>query len=91
MLGCTHYPFLAGVIADVLGSGVAVIDTGLAVARQTARVLEQRGLQAPPGEPVGSLRLLTTGDVAVVRPVAARLRALEPGAVGADDVAHVDV
>ena len=43
VLGCTHYPFLRPLIEEVAGVGVAVIDPAPAVARQTGRVLAQRG------------------------------------------------
>lgn len=33
ILGCTHYPFLAPVIRDVVGADITLIDTGAAVAR----------------------------------------------------------
>jgi glutamate racemase len=39
VLGCTHYPFLRDAIQRLVGPGVALIDTGAAVARQTARLL----------------------------------------------------
>ncbi|TXH03447.1 MAG: glutamate racemase [Nevskiaceae bacterium] len=44
VLGCTHYPFLRPLIAEVVGDGVALLDTGAAVARQTQRVLEREAL-----------------------------------------------
>jgi glutamate racemase len=37
ILGCTHYPFLAPLIRDVVGPDVILIDTGAAVARQLQR------------------------------------------------------
>ena len=43
VLGCTHYPFLRPLIEEVAGAGVSVIDPAPAVARQTGRVLAQRG------------------------------------------------
>jgi glutamate racemase len=55
VLGCTHYPLLRPAIERVVGAGVAVIDPAPAVARQTARVLARRGLQAGPS--TGSLCL----------------------------------
>ena len=39
MLGCTHYPFLRPLLADIVGPEVALIDTGAAVARHTRDVL----------------------------------------------------
>lgn len=40
VLGCTHYAFLAPLIRKVAGPGVEIINTDLAVARETARRLE---------------------------------------------------
>ena len=34
ILGCTHYPFLAPLITEVVGDSIVLIDTGAAVARQ---------------------------------------------------------
>jgi glutamate racemase len=39
VLGCTHYPFLRPALRTEVGPGIALIDTGAAVARQTARVI----------------------------------------------------
>ncbi|WP_130804903.1 glutamate racemase [Acinetobacter ihumii] len=39
VLGCTHYPFLKDAIEHLFGSKMTLIDSGLAVARQTARIL----------------------------------------------------
>jgi glutamate racemase len=46
ILGCTHYPFLRPLIEACAGPGVAVVDTGRAVARQVARVWEAGGFRA---------------------------------------------
>ncbi len=54
VLGCTHYPFLCPLIEDVAGAGVAVIDPAPAVARQTGRVLAQRGWLAEAESYAGS-------------------------------------
>jgi glutamate racemase len=71
VLGCTHYPFLRGAIQEVLGSGVQILDSGAAVAKQVERVLRGQGLLAEEG--VGAFRVLTTGDPATVYPIAERL------------------
>lgn len=71
VLGCTHYPFLRDAIGAVLGPGVEVIDSGGAVARQVERVLRGRGALAAGG--AGSVRVLTTGEPSVIRPVVERL------------------
>ncbi len=46
VLGCTHYPFVIPLIQQITGPEVRVIDPAPAVARQTARLLEQTGLLA---------------------------------------------
>ncbi|MBL8485370.1 MAG: glutamate racemase [Rhodocyclaceae bacterium] len=51
VLGCTHYPFLRPHIEALAGPRVAVIDTGLAVARQLVRRLAEAGGAAEPGTP----------------------------------------
>lgn len=60
VLGCTHYPFLAPLIRDVVGPGVKLLDTGAAVARQVRRVLEREGLLRDGG--VGESAWLTSGN-----------------------------
>ncbi|UCF69266.1 MAG: glutamate racemase [Acidobacteriota bacterium] len=37
ILGCTHYPLLAGVIGEEMGEGVTLVDSASAVAREAAR------------------------------------------------------
>jgi glutamate racemase len=62
VLGCTHYPFLSGLITAVAGPNVTLVDTGAAVARQLARRLVDAGtIGAVSGPPE---RFWTTGDVA---------------------------
>ncbi|MGN0776930.1 MAG: glutamate racemase [Candidatus Ventricola sp.] len=51
VLGCTHYPFAAPVIAKLLGGHTALLDGGPGTARQTMRRLEAEGLRYDgPGE-----------------------------------------
>lgn len=44
VLGCTHYPFVRSQIEAQLGTGITLIDTGEAVARQVQRRLQEAGL-----------------------------------------------
>jgi len=60
VLGCTHYPFLRPVIEAIAGPSVQVIDPAPAVARQTVRVLRNRGI--PVGEGPFSIDLYFSGD-----------------------------
>lgn len=62
VLGCTHYPFLRPAIERIVGPSMAVIDPAPAVARQTVRVLAQRGLEADPDRK-GRHVFYTSGDV----------------------------
>lgn len=69
VLGCTHYPWVAAAIAQRLPAGVAVLDTGEAVARQTGRVLAAAGLQGGQGR----LQVATSGAPAQVAETVGRL------------------
>ena len=65
VLGCTHYPFVADIICGLAGPGVAVIETGVAVARQLKSRLESEGLLRGETSAAGLLdrvRFYTTGD-----------------------------
>ena len=44
VLGCTHYPFVRGMIQKVLGKGAVLFDGGAGTARETRRQLEERKL-----------------------------------------------
>ena len=44
VLGCTHYPFMKGAMAKVLGDGVELLDGGEGTARETKRRLAEAGL-----------------------------------------------
>jgi glutamate racemase len=60
VLGCTHYPFLAPVIRRIAGPNVRIIDPAPAVARQTLRVMKERGI--PVGDTSFSVDLYSSGD-----------------------------
>ncbi len=62
-LGCTHYPFLIPLIEKIAGERVQLIDPSEAVARQTARVLNERGLLNPQTRE-GTRAWYTSGDTA---------------------------
>jgi glutamate racemase len=62
LLGCTHYPFLARTIADVMGQGVVLVSAAEETAFDIAAVLATSGVArecaAAPGH-----RFLSSGDV----------------------------
>jgi glutamate racemase len=64
VLGCTHYPFIRPVIEEIIETDarerpVTIIDPAPAVARQTSKVLAQRGLLAVSSQN-GSVHLFTS-------------------------------
>ena len=50
ILGCTHYPILRDVIADVMGENVALIDSGRETARYALHLIEKYHLANPQKE-----------------------------------------
>lgn len=51
VLGCTHYPLLKPLLAELMGSGVELIDSAEATAAETVRVLDSRGLRTTSTQP----------------------------------------
>lgn len=50
VLGCTHYPFLRPLIAEIVGPEIAIIDTGKAVSAQLQKKLMEAKLLANKSE-----------------------------------------
>jgi glutamate racemase len=50
VLGCTHYPILKQVIAEVMGPGVTLVDSAEQTALTVARILAEQELLRPSGE-----------------------------------------
>jgi len=72
LLGCTHYPLLRSVIRDVVGPGVAVVDSAFTTAVAAEDLLDALMARAPGGQPARH-RVATTGDVAAFTAVAERI------------------
>jgi glutamate racemase len=49
VLGCTHYPLLRGVIGEVMGADVGLVDSAESVALEVGRKLHDEPLLAGPG------------------------------------------
>ncbi len=71
VLGCTHFPHMQAVIADVAGPGVTLVDPGVATGAEVVSWLQDQGLLNP--QRCGSRRFYTTGDPARFVEVASRL------------------
>ena len=59
VLGCTHYPLLKPMLAEVVGRDVRLIDSAEETAAETCRVLAERNLVAPPGS-IGTHRFVAS-------------------------------
>ena len=66
VLGCTHYPYLKENLQRLLPVDIAIIDSGVAVARQTKHILEAYGLLNASGK-LGQNEFYTNGDLAVLQ------------------------
>ncbi|MDN7916392.1 glutamate racemase [Burkholderia cepacia] len=62
VLGCTHYPFFTETIRDLVGDRLTIVDTSDAIARQLARILDERSLRAPAGTRAVPPRFCSTSD-----------------------------
>jgi glutamate racemase len=80
VLGCTHYPFLRPLIAEVAGSSVRLIDTGEAVARQLVRRLPEELRE--PADARADDRFWTSGDARAAQRIVSQLWG-RPAVVGA--------
>ncbi|WP_213454466.1 glutamate racemase [Rhizomonospora bruguierae] len=64
VLGCTHYPLLAGLIGVVMGDGVTLVSSADETAKEVYRVLTGENLVRPDDAPPPVHRFLATGDAA---------------------------
>ncbi len=71
VLGCTHYPFLKKQIAEIMGPGVALIDSGEAVARHVETLLRKENIVG--ASPAPSTKFFTNKDAADFSRVASLL------------------
>jgi len=90
ILGCTHYPLLAGAIGKLMGPATALVNSGLAAALEVRRRLCDTGQAEPPSDR-GRLKCYTTGDPDRFARLGERFMG-EPIAwvrqVGTDELAH---
>jgi len=89
VLGCTHYPLLAGVLQIVLGPDVTLVSSAEETAKDVVRVLMTGGLAREPEDPRSSGRppaphqFLATGDPEPAERLGRRFLGPEIGAVAA--------
>jgi glutamate racemase len=75
LLGCTHYPFLARTIADVMGRDVVLVSSADETAFEVHHMLQGSSLarHRKPGDPPATHRWLSSGDVSWFRDLGGRL------------------
>jgi glutamate racemase len=80
LLGCTHYPFLARTIGDVMGRDVVLVSSADETAFEVRATLDAGRLERGDARP-GGLRVYSSGDVGWFRRVGSRLFGGELGEV----------
>jgi glutamate racemase len=83
VLGCTHYPLVKDELRKHAPATLRFIDTGVPVAQQTRRLLAAAGQLAGDAHGKGTLRLESSGQVAVLEAAAARWLGLSAAAASA--------
>jgi glutamate racemase len=72
LLGCTHYPFLARTIGDVMGRGVVLVSSAEETAFEVLSIISETGLGHRTAAK-GSHRFLSSGDIGWFRELGSRL------------------
>ena len=87
VLGCTHFPLLAGAITRQVGAGRVIVDSAATTARATASILADRALLATRAR-AGTLTLMATDSPERFARVGARFlgSSIAPRAIEAIDL-----
>jgi glutamate racemase len=73
LLGCTHYPYLAQVIGEVMGPDVTLVSSADETARAAHAELTAAGLLRAPGARPAVHRFLSSGDISWFADLGGRL------------------
>lgn len=65
VLGCSHYPYLIPTLKKILPPEVCILDSGMAVARQTRTILQEHNLLSP--VQLAAPEFFTNGDAEILR------------------------
>jgi glutamate racemase len=87
VLGCTHYPLLAGLLGLVMGDGVTLVSSADETAKEVYRILTERDLLRPDTATEPQHAFLATGDAAPFGRLATRF--LGPAAANVSTLARV--
>jgi glutamate racemase len=85
VLGCTHYPLLAGLLGVVMGDGVTLVSSADETAREVYRQLTERDLFRSDAAPAPTHEFRCTGGVVTFARLAQRF--LGPEAAAAHEIA----
>ncbi len=88
LLGCTHYPYLARVIGDVMGPAVTLVSSADETAFAASRELADLGLLRDPSDAPAEHRFLSSGDISWFADLGGRL--LGPELAAAERWLHPD-
>jgi glutamate racemase len=88
LLGCTHYPYLARVIGEVMGADVVLVSSADETAFALRALLHETGLARPAGSGPGRHAFLSSGDIDWFRTLGRRL--LGPELVDARAITFAD-
>ncbi len=83
ILGCTHYPLLKGVISQVMGEGVTLVDSALVLAEAVAEDLEKNDARA---EGPGKVELVVSDLPQRFQEISRRFLRMEVGEVEVVDL-----
>jgi glutamate racemase len=73
LLGCTHYPYLARPIADVMGRGVVLVSSADETAFKLKDMLSAQDLLHRDADRLGTHTFISSGDVAAFQNLGSRL------------------
>lgn len=73
LLGCTHYPYLARTISDVMGRDVVLVSSADETAFEVRDLLHARELEHEPGGAPAAHRFVSSGDTSWFRELGGRL------------------
>ncbi len=82
LLGCTHYPYLARVISEVMGPEVVLVSSADETAFALADLMHTSGLEHPDRTRTGTHTFISSGDVRAFTAIGSRL--LGPELVNAE-------
>lgn len=68
VLGCTHYPYLIPLLKELLPDDIQIIDSGIAVAKQTRHLLQSHHIETTTNT-AGKVDLITNGNPEILKSI----------------------